>query len=216
MGTCYSIYAEVRVGNKWYNISPLIRELDGQVKAQPFLSGKSMLHETVEQLREYSYKCGRPDDLSDELRTIFGEPDDDIVDPFFHEMTYKEYYRQMMFTVNYGKAVKNRVKKTKPTRYSGYANRYAITEFEIGESDTVCHWITEAEYSKLPEDEKQEYTYYEWDEYGDWYAMFVKLSRMVDTMLDVFCDWGLYNIHDVNLDERTPTADYVRLIVYID
>ena len=94
MGTCYSIYAEVRVGNKWYNISPLIRELDGQVKAQPFLSGKSMLHETVEQLREYSYKCGRPDDLSDELRTIFGEPDDDIVDPFFHEMTYKEYYRQ--------------------------------------------------------------------------------------------------------------------------
>lgn len=37
MGTSYSIFAEVRVGNKWYNISPLIRELDGQVKAQPFL-----------------------------------------------------------------------------------------------------------------------------------------------------------------------------------
>ena len=100
MGTSYSIFAEVRVGNKWYNISPLLRELDGQVKVQPFMSGKSWLHQAVEELREYSYKCGRPDDLSDELRTVFSEPDEDIVDPFFHEMTYKEYYRQMMFSVN--------------------------------------------------------------------------------------------------------------------
>ena len=35
-------------------------------------------------------------------------------------------------------------------------------------------------------------------------------------MLDVFNDWSLYNIHDANLDDRTPTADCVRLIVYID
>lgn len=46
--------------------------------------------------------------------------------------------------------------------------------------------------------------------------MFVKLCRMVDTMLDVFKDWGICNIHDANWDECTPTADYVRLIVYID
>lgn len=91
MGTSYSIFAEVRVGNKWYNISPLLREEDRQAKVYPFLSGKSWLHQAVEELREYSYKCGRPDDLSDELRTVFGEPDEDVVDPFFKDMTYKLY-----------------------------------------------------------------------------------------------------------------------------
>ncbi len=29
MGTYYSIYAEVRVGDKWYNISPLSRRENG-------------------------------------------------------------------------------------------------------------------------------------------------------------------------------------------
>ena len=216
MGTSYSIFAEVHVGNKWYNISPLLREEDGQAKVYPFLSGKSWLHQAVEELREYSYKCGRPDDLSDELRILFGEPDEDVVDPFFKDMTYKEYYRQMMFSVNYGKAVKRRVMDSRPTRYRGYANKYALTAYEIGECEDISHWISEAEYNKLPEDEKQDYTYYEWDEYGDWYAVFVKLSRMVDAMLEIFNSWSLCNIQNANLDERTPTADYVRLIVYID
>ena len=31
MGVYYSIYAEARVGNKWYNISPLMRNEDGEV-----------------------------------------------------------------------------------------------------------------------------------------------------------------------------------------
>ena len=44
--------------------------------------------------------------------------------------------------------------------------------------------------------------------------MFVRLSRMVDTMLEVFDDWSRYNIHDANLDERTPTADYVTAAEY--
>lgn len=216
MGTYYSIYAEVRVGNKWYNISPLIRELDGQAKVQPFLSGKSWLRSAFEELQEYGYKCGRPDDLSDELRTVFSEPDDMTVESFLKDMTYKEYYRQSMLSVNYGKAVKRRVKDSRPTRYRGYVNKYALTAYEIGENDDITHWISEAEYAKLPEEEKRDYTFYEWDEYGDWYAVFVRLSRMVDAMLEIFKNWSLGNIQDANLDERTPTADYVRLIVYYD
>lgn len=122
----------------------------------------------------------------------------------------------MMFSVNYGKVVKRRVKDSRPTRYRGYVNKYALTAYEIGECEDISHWISEAEYNKLPEDEKQDYTYYEWDKYGDWYAVFVKLSRMVDAMLEIFNSWSLCNIQNANLDERTPTADYVRLIVYID
>ena len=31
MGTHYAIYAEVRVGNKWYNLNPLFQRADGKI-----------------------------------------------------------------------------------------------------------------------------------------------------------------------------------------
>ena len=31
MGTYYSIYAEVRVGNKWYNLNPVFQREDGKL-----------------------------------------------------------------------------------------------------------------------------------------------------------------------------------------
>ena len=68
MGVYYSIYAEARVGNKWYNISPLMRNEDGEVRVRPVMSGQSMMHDAVEELEEACFMRGRPDNLSDELR----------------------------------------------------------------------------------------------------------------------------------------------------
>lgn len=39
MGTYYSIYAEAHIGEKWYNINPLIKEPDGSLRACPIIEG---------------------------------------------------------------------------------------------------------------------------------------------------------------------------------
>lgn len=213
MGTYYSIYAEVRVGNKWFNISPLMRNEDGNVRVQPIISGKSMLHETVEELREDSFMCGRPSDMSDELLSIYNHADDEIVEFYPKGTNYKQYYNQILFAVNYGKSVKNRVNDNQPTRYRGYVSRYSLAAFEIGEIDHFNHWLTQKEYDKLTKDEKQEYTYYEWNDWCDWYGIYAQICKKVDCLLGIFNDWAIYHLKSANLDECTPTADYVRLIV---
>ena len=119
-----------------------------------------------------------------------------------------------MFLVNCGKSVKSRVKKDKPTRYCGYASKVSIAAFEIDEYDTIGYWLTPEEYEKLSDKEKQKYSYYEWDEYDDWYRVYNLIVDRVDTMLGYFCRWAEYAIKDANPDETCPTADYVRLLVY--
>ncbi len=216
MGTYYSIYAEVHVGDKWYNISPLARRENGDVRAQPIIYGQSLLRDAYEELEEDCYMRGRPADISDELKQIFNHEDDEICDYFLRDMTYKQYYSQTLFVVNYGKHVKSRVKENKPTRYQGYVEKHCLAAYELGEVEDIHNWIHPTEYEKLSPRAKKEYVYYEWDEWGDWYAVYVDLVKKVDCLLDFFKDWGFYNIKCDNLDERYPSADYVRLIVERD
>ena len=123
MGTYYAIYAEVRVGNQWYNLNPLFQRTDGNIDVCPVISGRNWLREAYEELEEVSYTCGRPENLSKEVRSVFCHEDDEPYDPYLHIDTYKDFYSRSMFLVNYGKSVKGRVKKDKPTRYRGYASK---------------------------------------------------------------------------------------------
>ena len=214
MGTYYAIYAEVRVGNQWYNLNPLFQRTDGNIDVCPVISGRNWLREAYEELEEVSYTCGRPENLSREVRSVFPHEDDEPYDPYLHIDTYKDFYNRSMFLVNYGKSVKGRVKKDKPTRYRGYASKVSIAAFEIDEYDTIGYWLTSVEYEKLSDEEKQEYSYYEWDEYEDWYRVYNLIVDRVDTMLGYFCRWAEYAIKDANPDEICPTANYVRLLVY--
>ena len=93
-----------------------------------------------------------------------------------------------MFLVNYGKSVKGRVKKDKPTRYRGYASKVSIAAFEIDEYDTIGYWLTPEEYEKLSDKEKQKYSYYEWDEYDDWYRVYNLIVDRVDTISAISAD----------------------------
>lgn len=214
MGTYYAIYAEVRVGNQWYNLNPLFQRTDGNIDACPVISGRNWLREAYEELEEVSYTCGRPENLSKEVRSVFCHEDDEPYDPYLHIDTYKDFYSRSMFLVNYGKSVKSRIKKDKPTRYRGYASKVSIAAFEIDEYDTIGYWLTPEEYEKLSDKEKQKYSYYEWDEYDDWYRVYNLIVDRVDTMLGYFCRWAEYAIKAANPDETCPTADYVRLLVY--
>lgn len=214
MGTYYAIYAEVRVGDKWYNLNPLFQRKDGTVDICSVISGRNWLREAFEELEESGYAFGRPEDMSKEVRTVFCHEDDEPYDAFLNIKTYKDFYNRSLFLVNYGKSVKSRVKKDKPTRYRGYASKVSIAAFEIDEYDTIGHWLTPEEYEKLSAKAKQEYAYYEWDECDDWYKVYNMIVERVDTMLDYFCRWADRAIKDANMDERRPTADYVRLIAY--
>lgn len=214
MGTYYSIYAEVRVGDKWYNLNPMFQRDDGNLDVCSVISGRGWLRDAYDELEESKYACGRPKDLSKEVGTIFCHADDESFEPHMHINTYKDFYDRAIFLVNYGKSVKNRVKANKPTRYRGYASKVSIASFEIDEYDYIGHWLTDEEYEKLSDKQKQEYAYYEWDEPDDWYKAYNMIVDRVDAMLGYFCRWADYALTDADLDERYPTADYVRLIVY--
>lgn len=153
MGTYYSIYAEVRVGNKWYNLNPMFQRDDGKLDVCSVISGRNWLREAYEELEESRYACGRPEDLSKEVRTVFSHVDDEPYDSFLRINTYKDFYDRAMFVVNYGKSVKSRVKKDKPTRYRGYASKVSIAAYEIDEYDAIGHWLTVEEYEKLSDNQ---------------------------------------------------------------
>ena len=42
MGTSYTIYAEVRVRDKWFSINPYVRKINGEVKIIPLDSWGSI------------------------------------------------------------------------------------------------------------------------------------------------------------------------------
>lgn len=212
MGTYYSIYAEARVGKKWYNISPLIKDTDGSIKAYPIIDGKSFLSETYDKLKDDLYMCGRPADLSPELQEVFDEDDDESYGCFAE--TYKQHYDNRMFLVNYGKSVKSRVKKDRPFRYQGYVFKYSIAAYEIGEQEEIFEWLTRQEYESLSEEEKKDYAYFEWNEWQDWYGVYNNIVYRVNALLEWFSEWSFSHFTDCSYEDRYPSGEQVRLIVY--
>ena len=88
MGTYYAIYAEVRVGNQWYNLNPLFQRTDGNIDVCPVISGRNWLREAYEELEEVSYTCGRPENMSKEVRSVFCHEDDEPYDPYSVSYTH--------------------------------------------------------------------------------------------------------------------------------
>lgn len=215
MSVYYTVYAEVKVGNKWYNLTPIMKDRNGVYRAQPLICGQSYIREAYEELQKSSYASGRPHDISEELRQVFPHDDEENVKDYYRDMTYKQYYSQVLCVVNYGKSVKSRVKADRQTRYRGYVNKYNLAAYEIGETEDIVNWIHSTRYEELSEESKKEYAYYEWNEWGDWYAVYVDLVHKVDALLSIFNEWSWGNLPG-DLDETGPSADYVRLIVERD
>lgn len=216
MSTYYYIFAEVKVGNKWYNLNPLFMQENGEIDVCPVLCGQSWLRDAYEELEQDRYASGRPSDMTREVNTFFSHDDSEPFIDGFSQGTYKNWYDRSIFLVNYGKSVKKRVKKDRRYRYTGYADKHCIAAFEIGETDCIGHWLTEEEYNKLSETKRKEYAYYEWSEWDDWYNVYNIIVQKIDSMLDYFYEWADCAIKNANLDELRPSADYVRLIVYRD
>lgn len=215
MGTSYTIYAEVRVRDKWFSINPYVRKINGEVKMIPLDSWGSCFFQTYNELEEQCYMHGRPNNLSEEMRKLFPEADEDTVP--WGKSTYKQHYGQYMIAVNFGKAVASRLLPNRDTRYQGYVYKPTIASWELQEIEGIYSWLTKEEFEKIPDKDKGKYSWYEWNEWDDWYEYYVIIARKVRHQLHYFSKYAFWGQNDFkyDYDERYPDESDVRLIIYM-
>lgn len=215
MGTSYTIYAEVRVRDKWFSINPYVRKINGEVKMIPLDSWGSCFFQTYNELEEQCYMHGRPDNLSEEMKKLFPEADEDTVP--WGKSTYKQHYGQYMIAVNFGKAVASRLLPNRDTRYQGYVYKPTIASWELQEIEGIYSWLTKEEFEKILDKDKGKYSWYEWNEWDDWYEHYVTIARKVRHQLHYFSEYAFWgqNVFKYDYDERYPDESDVRLIIYM-
>lgn len=214
MGTSYTVYAEVRIKDKWYSINPYIRKINGETVMIPIYDWGSGFRQTYEEIDEGSYMHGRPDDLSEDVRRKFPQDDEAIVE--WYKMTYKQFYGQFMTVANFGKVIASRILPDRDTRYSGYVYKPTIASFELQEIDGIGEWLTKEEYAELSDNEKRKYSWFEWSEWDDWYDHYVNIAHRVRMQLNFFSEYGFFGSGlDYNLDDRYPDDSDIRLIIYV-
>lgn len=210
MGVYHSIYAEMRVAGKWYSLCPLIKTVMGDIEICPFLEGKSYLHDLVDDLSEYSYSVGVPEDVSDEIKSKF-QPLDEELDCLGKKITCREYYKSYVFVVKYVPAIKNRIIEERPHKYRGYVSKRTIADFEVREIESIGYWLTEQEYKNLTADEKKEYAWYEWNESDSTYALLYSLHKKIEMQFSWFVNFGIpYNS---GIDAEDISLSDIRVIV---
>ncbi len=214
MSTYYYFYAEVKNNGKWVGLSPIVKISNGQYKVEPLLSGQSYLYETYEEMiAEYSSGCGLPEDVSDELLEIFHKHDEKTTSIWGDkEITWGEYYRGCVHSVDYDEAVKNKIKRDRPYKFQGYVSKYLIAAFEVGELDRLCSWLTKREYDKLPKEEKKEYAWYEWNEWDSEYGIRYELYQKIESLLDWYRQTAYYSKGEYSYQDFVGSN--VRLILY--
>lgn len=114
MGTYYHVYAEVKIGDKWCNLNPIIKKEDGSYGITTITWGQSRFYETWLHLEEHRIQGGLPEDCSEELRSVFHEDLDATADFLWKEQTYRDYYNSTMFVCDFTDAILNHTKKERP------------------------------------------------------------------------------------------------------
>ncbi len=214
MSTYYTFYAEVKIDGKWVGLSPYVKTHDGKFKIKPLIWGYSALHDTyLEMIDEHSARCGLPEDVSKELLEVFHALDEKTMDFWGKkEITWREYYTHCVHSVDYIEAVVNRIKRDRPYKFQGYVDKYLIASFEVGELEDLRSWLTKEEYEKLPDKEKKDYVWYEWNNYWDEYGYRFDLYQKVENLLDWYRDEAM--CHDSKYKHEDVVGSNVRIIIH--
>ena len=114
MSTDYFIYAEVQVGNKWYNLNPIMKRHDGTLVLHPIFNSCSWFYEIWKDLEDYRIDVGIPEDMSPELRSVFHENLDDEYEGWPEGTTWRKIYERSVLCVRYSDAICPRVIKDRP------------------------------------------------------------------------------------------------------
>lgn len=113
----------------------------------PLDSWGSCFFQTYNELEEQCYMHGRPNNLSEEMKKLFPEAEEDTV--HWGKSTYKQHYGQYMIVVNFGKTVANRLLPNRDTRYQGYVYKPTIASWELQEIEGIYSWMTKEEFEKI-------------------------------------------------------------------
>ncbi len=212
MSTSYYVYAEVRVGTRWYNLNPLMKKPDGSWNLRPIFVGCSSFFEVFNHMEQYRTDVGIPDDMSPELRSVFHENLDEVCDGWIKDNTWRSVYERSVIIVPFSKGVEQRVHKDRPHMYEGYVERRIITAFELNEIEEIYAWLDGSEFAALSDKEKKRYRFFQWDEpYGE-YQEFRTIYERVCAMLYWFDFADAFNEKSEYWNNEPGLSD-VRLIV---
>lgn len=214
MSTYYYFYAEVKNNGKWIGLSPIVKSHDGKYKIQPLMWGQSAMYELYEDMIDTcSACCGLPEDVSAELLEEFHAHDEKTTDFWGNkEITWGEYYKTCVHSVNYDEAVRKKIKRDRPYKYQGYVHKRLIAAFEVGEIEDLQCWLTIDEYKELPDNEKKEYAWYEWNEYCGEYGFRFELYQKIENLLDWYREEAFSSKSEYNYEDFIGAN--VRLIIH--
>ena len=197
MSTYYEIHTEVKIGEVWHCVDPLVLHVKTQYHEQEYILGstyengsRSFFGRSADKLQELSERFSF-DDLSEELKADFMKwriPPEEIPDEV---MRYSyciplDQVRKAVSKIN-GKANHAIVPKDQ------------IVAFETGDADGIYDPISPKEYSKLDEEAKKVYQYYEWDDPMEWECHFREILKRINRNISAFAD---VNYRDEITDAR--------------
>ena len=211
MGTYYSIYAEGKVSDTWHALGPFVLDTVCTPSLVPLYWAQSIVRELYLDLEEYSISRGVPEDASEQLFSIFRPLDEQTTGFWGKQQTWREYYRQCVFTVDFDSAIASRIIPGRMHSHQGYVYRELIPDYECGDCDSIEYWLTEREYYDLPKDERKAYAYYEWDNWGDSYGILREIYSRVSMLKSWFKDNRWHMDKDMSFGELESMP--VRLII---
>lgn len=69
MGTYYTLYAEAKIRDKWFNFNPFIRNVKGELTIAPIYGWEqSYFREAYDELTDLFSGRGYPEDMCEELK----------------------------------------------------------------------------------------------------------------------------------------------------
>lgn len=189
MSTAYYVYAEIKIGNEWKNLNPIIRDADGDYRLIPIYTGNSSFYDVFLDLESNLLSRGLPEDLSLEVRSQFHTDLDEKTDFWMRDCTWREYYSQCVFSVSYRPYITDKIIRNRQFKFEGYVTKRTIAAFEAHDIECVPEWLSDAEYKALSEKSRRQYSFYQWNEYGDDYEIYSTIVRRIDTLLYAY-DYG--------------------------
>ena len=189
MSTTYYVYAEIKVGNEWKNLNPIIKDVDGDYRLIPIYTGNSTFYDVFLDLESNLLNRGLPEDISTDVRSQFHTDLDEKTDFWLRDCTWREYYSQCVFSVSYRPFITDKIIKNRQYKFEGYVAKRTIAAFEANDIECVPEWLTDTEYKALSEKSRRQYSFYQWNEYGDNYDIYTTIVRRIETLLYAY-DYG--------------------------
>lgn len=198
------IYAEVRIGKKWFGLNPRVKDFStGELHVFPIADGKSVLYEAHDRIVDTAFSVpGLPDDLSEELTQVLKTDSKDVIDELGRAITHREWLNRNCFWAKYDMTVRDVVRHAREHKYKGYVFKNTLSEIEDGGAEDFF-WMDQTEYDQLSTEEKHEYTYYEWENTSTWYQQFVRIYEQVEIMLQ----WIRENAYTLAKDSSVPYGE---------